>query len=115
MSIPMNESDPLGIVPVKMINPCIKECGECAECVRYMRTRCPPRNVAQPTEISIKSRAEFYQVALREEGEAKDVVAAAQRDVLEAQRKLGLAHEALNDASAQLTLTRDGLFKACGL
>lgn len=108
MSIPMNESDPLGIFPVKMINPCIKECGECAECVRYMRTRCPPRNVAQPTEISIKSRAEFYQVALREEGEAKEVLRKAQAD-------LAKAEEALNDASAQLTLTRDGLFKACGL
>lgn len=108
MSIPMNESDPLGAPPVKMANPCIKECGVCAECARYMSTRCPPRNVAQPTEISIKSRAEFYQVALREEGEAKEVLRKAQAD-------LAKAEEALNDASAQLTLTRDGLFKACGL
>lgn len=115
MSIPINEEDPLNMQTAPMIMPCSKECGECSECIRYVRAMTPAKVVTFNTHPSIKSRAEFYQIALREEGEAKEVVAEAQRYVLDAQRKLGLAQEALNESTAQLILTRDGLFKACGL
>ena len=104
MSIPINENDPLGT----LIKPCTKECGDCDYCVRYIRALSPAPVVTLNTQPTIKSRAEFYQIALREEGEAKEVLRKAQAE-------LAKAEEALNDASAQLILTRDGLFKACGL
>lgn len=110
MSIPMNESDPLNVYQAKALAPCSNACGVCEVCVNYMRSGAFANvqvkdKIGQP---NLKSRAEFYQVALREEGEAKEALRKAQAD-------LAKAEEALNDASAQLTLTRDGLFKACGL
>lgn len=113
MSIPMNESDPLKVYPAHkemLIAPCATACGGCATCVRYMRSGVFANVQVKDkvTQPNLKSRAEFYQVALREEGEAKEALRKAQAELTKAE-------EALNDASAQLTLTRDGLFKACGL
>ena len=110
MSRAINEDAPLdGVLTAKVIPivPCITACGECSDCVRYLRSIHTPAQHKVP-ELSIKSRAEFYQVALREEGEAKV-------KLLEAEQALRVAQEAFSDASTQLTLTRDGLFKACGL
>lgn len=111
MSIPMNEEDPIRQVHKAMqIAPCDIACGGCDACIRYMRSGVLAEPVTSnlATQPTIKSRAEFYQIALREEGEAKEVLRKAQAE-------LAKAEEALNDASAQLILTRDGLFKACGL
>lgn len=106
MSRPINEEAPLsGIVigDASIRHPhstCATNCGECDTCVT--------RIVDHAKACPLKSRAEFYQVAIREEGEAK-------LKLHEAQQNLRIAQEAYNDASAQLTLTRNGLFKACGL
>lgn len=108
MSRPINEDAPLDGVVHSVIKPCARECGHCADCVRYTRAINPPKASPQIPELSIKSRAEFYQVALREEGEAQGAL-------LKAEAALATAQEACRDASAQLILTRDGLFKACGL
>lgn len=111
MSIPINEEDPIRQVHSAMrISPCVTACGGCDACIRYMRSGvlAEPVTVSLATQPTIKSRAEFYQIALREEGEAKEALRKVQAELVKAQ-------EALNDATAQLILTRDGLFKACGL
>lgn len=111
MSRPINEEEPfkdLTLGKGAAITPCIQGCGTCAECIRYVRSINQPKPAVQVPELSIISRAEFYQVALREEGEAK-------AKLLEAEQALAVAQEAFSDASTQLTLTREGLFKACGL
>lgn len=103
---------------------CQAACGVCSICsaynshLRVLAENHPidainSRNAAygrHPEAIahSLQIRAEHYQVALREEGEAMELVRKAAQALAEAE-------EALNDASVQLTLTRNGLFKACGL
>lgn len=105
MSRPINENAPLeGIVSGTATvrhsrDTCVATCGQCDTCITHM---------VSLSETPIKSRAEFYQVALREEGEAAAKLHQAEQVLAEAQ-------EAFRDASAQLILTRNGLFKACGL
>lgn len=105
MSRAINEEAPLegivsGTVTIRHSREtCVAGCGQCDACITYL---------AKHVQTPLKSRAEFYQVALREEGEAQEALR-------KAEEALATAQEAYRDASAQLILTRDGLFKACGL
>lgn len=109
MSRPINEDAPLeaivsGTASIRHShNTCVTTCGECDTCITYL-----VKHGLRPVPTPLKSRAEFYQVALREEGEAQEALR-------KAEAALAIAQEACRDASAQLILTRDGLFKACGL